>query len=61
LVHIVWTERGGPIASQPKNEGYGSKLVSRSVAGQLGGSLATDWSGDGIVVTMTMRADKLAT
>lgn len=60
LVQMVWTERGGPRASQPANEGYGSKLLSRSVAGQLGGSIATDWSEEGIIVTITVRADKLA-
>jgi two-component sensor histidine kinase len=61
FVHMIWTERGGPPASRPTNEGYGSKLLLRSIAGQLGGSIATDWSADGVIVTMTMRADKLAT
>jgi two-component sensor histidine kinase len=60
-VHLVWTERGGPPADRPVNEGYGSKLLNRSVAGQLGGSIATDWADDGIVVTVSMRASHLAT
>ena len=60
-VHMVWTERGGPRASQPANEGYGSRLLNRSIAGQLGGSIATDWADEGVVVTISMRADNLAT
>jgi two-component sensor histidine kinase len=59
-VHMVWTERGGP-RPQAATEGYGSKLLNRSIAGQLGGSIATDWADEGVVVTISMRADNLAT
>ena len=59
-VHMVWTERGGPSVSSKGEEGYGSKLLNRSITGQLGGSIATDWSDDGIIVTVTMNAEKLA-
>lgn len=41
---IVWTERGGPATDPQRGEGYGSKLLNRSVSGQLGGSIRTDWS-----------------
>ena len=46
--------------SSKGEEGYGSKLLNRSITGQLGGSIATDWSDDGIIVTVTMNAEKLA-
>lgn len=60
-VEIVWTERGGPkVEAPPALEGYGSKLVGRSVSGQLGGSIAYDWSADGLIVTLKLDADKLA-
>ena len=58
---IVWTERGGPPVTSASSEGYGSKLLHRSVTGQLGGSLTTDWSDEGIIVTVTMNAAKLST
>ncbi|MBS9476947.1 sensor histidine kinase [Ancylobacter radicis] len=60
-VCMVWTERGGPAVESRGSEGYGTKLLNRSVAGQLGGSITTDWSDDGIIVTLTMNAEKLAT
>ena len=61
FVYLAWTERGGPAVMPPTgNEGYGSKLLVRSVAGQLGGSIATDWSNEGIVVTIKMDAAKLS-
>ncbi|PWV97750.1 two-component sensor histidine kinase [Hoeflea marina] len=59
-VCIVWTERGGPAVARSGEEGYGSKLIRRSVTGQLGGTIETDWSDDGIIVTVTMNAAKLA-
>jgi two-component sensor histidine kinase len=59
-VCIVWTERGGPSVQGPKGEGYGSKLLNRSVSGQLGRSLQTNWTDEGVIVTVTMNAKKLA-
>jgi two-component sensor histidine kinase len=60
-VNIVWTERGGPEVEPPKRlEGYGSKLVEQSVSRQLGGSIAYDWSADGLIVNLKLKAEKLA-
>lgn len=60
-VILIWTERNGPPVAEPTDEGYGSKLLRRSIAGHLGGSIVTDWSDEGIIVTLTMDARKLAT
>lgn len=52
---LTWLERGGPVVTAPgQAEGFGSKLVRRSVAGQLGGSIAYDWSEGGLIVTLRM-------
>jgi two-component sensor histidine kinase len=60
-ISIVWTEHGGPpLESSGVSEGYGSKLLQRSVTGQLGGTVQRDWSEDGIIVTLTMNTDRLA-
>jgi two-component sensor histidine kinase len=60
-VNIVWTERGGPEVEAPSRlEGYGSKLIARSVSDQLGGSIAYDWSEDGLIVNLKVKAKKLA-
>jgi two-component sensor histidine kinase len=60
VLTVIWTERGGPTV-EPRNgaEGYGSNLVRRSIAGQLGGSLTYDWSSEGVIVTLQMREDRL--
>ena len=61
LIQIVWAETGGPaIAEQPELTGFGSKLIARTVASQLGGQLTYDWQESGLVVTIEMRPDRLA-
>jgi two-component sensor histidine kinase len=60
-VVVMWTERGGPPVKAPvKLQGFGSKLVHRSMAAQLGGIIAFDWSEDGVVVTLRMSKNRLA-
>ncbi|KAB0265152.1 histidine kinase [Microvirga brassicacearum] len=60
-VVLAWTERGGPPVSEPTGPaGFGSRLVNRSIAGQLAGSLAYDWSAEGLVVTLRMDKSRLS-
>lgn len=59
---IVWMERGGPTVEAPATTtgGYGGRLVARSVTGQLGGAIDYTWEPDGLIVTLTIKAAKLA-
>ena len=60
-VVLVWAERGGPPVAVPAGPGgFGSKLVARSMAGQLGGSIAFDWRAEGLVATLRMSKARLA-
>ena len=60
-VVLVWTEHGGlPAAAPTAPPGFGRRLVSRSVSGQLGGSIDRDWSAAGLVVTLRMDPARLA-
>ncbi|MGK7870873.1 sensor histidine kinase [Falsiroseomonas sp. E2-1-a20] len=59
-VTIVWTERGGPLVVAPTPPlGFGSKMVVRSMNHRLGGSVAFDWSEEGVIVTLRMKKDRL--
>jgi two-component sensor histidine kinase len=61
-VVLTWLERGGPEVEAPDAiEGFGSKLVRRSVAGQLGGSIAYEWSAGGVIITLKLSRDRLTT
>jgi two-component sensor histidine kinase len=60
-VVLVWTERGGPPVTAPLAPvGFGSELIRRSMAHQLGGSIAFDWSAEGLIVTLQMQRDRLS-
>jgi two-component sensor histidine kinase len=59
-LHLIWSENGGPeIDQEPEMAGFGSRMVLRSVANQLGGSLTYDWKPQGLVATLIMRKDRL--
>ena len=58
---MLWTERGGPTITPPDGpEGFGSKLIARSISGQLGGSITYDWPMQGAVVTLRMSKTRIA-
>ena len=59
-VTIVWTESGGPKVEAPAGPGgYGSKLVERSLRGQLRGAISYDWAETGVVVTLRIDPERL--
>jgi two-component sensor histidine kinase len=61
-VVIVWTERGGPSVVAPtKSAGFGSKMVTRGMSRQLGGSIAVDWLKEGVIITLRINEGRLAT
>ena len=58
---LTWLERGGPTVTEPdRPEGFGGKLVQRSVSGQLGGSIDYEWADDGLIVTLRIDRGRLA-
>lgn len=60
-VFLVWAETGGPeVAEAPDMGGFGSKLLARALADQLGGDIAYDWQPAGLVVTLRLRKERLA-
>jgi two-component sensor histidine kinase len=59
-VIVMWTERGGPPVVAPTGTlGFGSKLVTRCISAQLGGSIACEWQEGGVIVTLRMNKDRL--
>ena len=58
---VTWAERGGPPVMEPiVLNGFGSKLVHRSMSSDLGGSITLDWSKEGLVAALHMSRDRLA-
>lgn len=59
-VEIVWSERGGPSVVQGENQGYGSKLIRRTIEGTLGGSISHEWPPSGAQIMIVFDRGKLA-
>jgi two-component sensor histidine kinase len=58
---LLWCERGGPAVVAPAGPGgYGSKLIRRTVDGQLGGTIEYDWASDGLVVSLCIDPEMVA-
>ncbi len=58
---LSWKEIGGPrITSPPKQEGFGTVLIRRSVSTQLAGDLVFHWNPDGLVVLLSAQLKQLA-
>lgn len=50
---IEWLESGGPKVAPPRREGFGTKLIQRGLAQQLGGEIKLDFHPDGIRCVIT--------
>lgn len=51
-VHLSWTERGGPAVTPPDKRGFGSRLIERGLAGQIGGSVIMTYRPEGLVCVL---------
>jgi two-component sensor histidine kinase/DNA-binding response OmpR family regulator len=59
-LRMRWIEAGGPAARPPTAQGFGTKIITASVASQLGGDAAFDWRPDGLHCTLAIPiADKI--
>ena len=55
LLVLDWTERDGPaIAAPPNQEGFGSQLLRRALAGLPDGKAEIDWRREGLAVRLTL-------
>ena len=53
---LDWLERDGPKVSTPTRSGFGSRLISTSVKGDLDGAVDMDWTPGGLHARLTFRA-----
>lgn len=58
---LHWAERGGPpVKGPPTRHGFGSVLATKTVEGQLNGTLQYDWQPDGLAITMAVPKERPA-
>jgi two-component sensor histidine kinase len=51
-LHLVWRESGGPPVSAPSRRGFGTRLIERGLAADLGGTARIEFLADGVVCTV---------
>lgn len=57
---LDWIEEGGPeLMGPPLHHGFGSRLASMSISGQLAGSIEFHWKGTGLEAVLRMSRDRL--
>ena len=49
-LHFQWRETGGPPVVAPERRGFGSRLIERSIAGELQGRVRADYRTDGLAL-----------
>ncbi|MBN8998916.1 MAG: PAS domain-containing protein [Rhizobiales bacterium] len=58
---LDWVESGGPaITGPPPYQGFGSRLASMSITGQLGGELQFHWQESGLKVAILIPEDRIS-
>ncbi|HEX2552534.1 MAG TPA: HWE histidine kinase domain-containing protein [Microvirga sp.] len=51
-LRLLWTERGGPAVQPPTRQGFGSRLISRSLSADIGASVSLDYPPEGATCTI---------
>lgn len=51
-LRMTWTESGGPPVAVPSIRGFGSRLIERALAAELGGPVVMDFRPEGLVCTV---------
>jgi two-component sensor histidine kinase len=53
VLTLVWREQGGPRVTTPAKVGFGTRLLERAVARDLGGTVAINFEAEGVVCTIS--------
>ena len=56
VFQLEWREEGGPLVEPPSRVGFGSRLIKRSLAAELGGTIDMDFCPQGLVCRVSGRA-----
>ena len=54
-LRLDWEESGGPAVSPPAHKGFGSRLIERLLASELGGEVKLDYDPDGVRCAITAQ------
>ena len=56
---LTWTETGGPSTKSPTSPGFGTRIITASVEGQLAGQAKFDWRPEGLQCILSVPRDDM--
>ena len=56
---LRWTETGGPPTQSPASPGFGTRIITASIEGQLGGKANFDWHPTGLQCVLSVPRDDM--
>lgn len=59
LFELVWRESGGPAVQTPSRSGFGSRLVTRVLPSDFGGTVDVDYGPDGVVCRLVAPLENI--
>ena len=59
-LRIHWTESGGPPVAPPKRQGFGSRLIRRSIESELGGYIVLNFAESGVAYDISVPLGQTA-
>src|SRR5689334_11931324 len=57
---LKWTESGGPATQAPSSPGFGTRIITASIEGQLAGQTVFDWRPEGLQCILSVPRDDMA-
>jgi two-component sensor histidine kinase len=58
-LHMIWSERNGPPVTPPVERGFGTRLIERSLAQDLGGTAQITFAAEGIICVIDAPLDEV--
>jgi PAS domain S-box-containing protein len=59
LLALKWTERGGPRTQPPASPGFGTRIITASIEGQLAGKAVFDWQPEGLQCVLSVPREDM--
>jgi PAS domain S-box-containing protein len=56
---LTWTEKGGPVVAPPTHKGFGSQVIERGLAHELGGDVRLEYPPEGLVCTIDIPVPRM--
>ena len=57
-LRVTWQETGGPPVQAPTHRGFGTRLIERGLASDLGGEARIEFARDGLICTLDIAVEE---